>query len=238
MGKESSRMELGLSKKKKRWEDEINEFLKPGETEEMQGNEIKNNDTWIKVAKNRENGKEMDSEYAITAAAASGDSVHSRRCPPQDPSRPGRYLNCVKLDDYEMVNIVWPLTKDQTDFDWYGLQAFYVVPRLRANTCDPRHTLQCSSSLKGVKPSRADERKPQDVRVCHTFPRPRSLLSTESENSAVLFQFYTALSSLIQSTKSLPCLQSKVYRLNRFFFVWGHDPSTYVRRVRFLTSRW
>ena len=48
----------------------------------------------------------MESEYAMTAAAASGDSVHSRRCPPQDPIRPARYLNGVKLDDYEMVNIV------------------------------------------------------------------------------------------------------------------------------------
>ena len=66
---------------KKRWEDEINEFLKPAETEEMKGNEIKNNDTWIKVAKNRERWKAMESEYATTAAAASVDRVHSRRCP-------------------------------------------------------------------------------------------------------------------------------------------------------------
>ena len=57
--------------KKKRWEDEINDFLKPEETEETEGNEIKNNDTWIKVAKNRERWKTMESEYATTAAAVS-----------------------------------------------------------------------------------------------------------------------------------------------------------------------
>ena len=42
---------------KKRWEDEINDFPMPEETEETKGNEIKNNDTWIKVAKNRERWK-------------------------------------------------------------------------------------------------------------------------------------------------------------------------------------
>ena len=36
---------------KKRWEDEINDSLKPEETEETKVNEIKNNDTWIKICK-------------------------------------------------------------------------------------------------------------------------------------------------------------------------------------------
>ena len=35
------------------------DFLKPEETEETKGNEIKNNDTWIKVATIRERWKEM-----------------------------------------------------------------------------------------------------------------------------------------------------------------------------------
>ena len=42
-----------VERPKKRWEDEINEFLKPEETEETKGNETKNNDTWIKVAKKK-----------------------------------------------------------------------------------------------------------------------------------------------------------------------------------------
>ena len=48
-----------VGRPKKRWEDEINDFLKPEETEETKGNEIKN-DTWVKVAKSRKmesNGK-------------------------------------------------------------------------------------------------------------------------------------------------------------------------------------
>ena len=50
-----------VGRPKKRWEDEINEFLKPEETEETKGNEIKN-DTWIKMAKHRERCKAMESE--------------------------------------------------------------------------------------------------------------------------------------------------------------------------------
>ena len=46
---------------------------------------------------NEKRWKGMESGYAATAAAASVDSVHSRRCPPQDLIRPARYLNGVKV---------------------------------------------------------------------------------------------------------------------------------------------
>ena len=90
---------------KKRWENEINEFLKP-ETETTKGNEMKNNDTWIKVAKHRERWKAMESEHAETAAAISVDSATHSENPPQDPVRPARYLNGVKLGDCEVANII------------------------------------------------------------------------------------------------------------------------------------
>ena len=65
----------------------------------------------------------MECEHA-TATVASVACVHSRKCLPQDPIRPARFLNGVKLDDYEVVNISQPHTNDKTDFDWYGLQTF------------------------------------------------------------------------------------------------------------------
>ena len=82
MGKEGSRREPSQASapntrqteqwedRKRDGEDEINEFLKPKETAEMKGNEIKNNGAWIKVAKHRERWKAVESEYATTAAAA------------------------------------------------------------------------------------------------------------------------------------------------------------------------
>ena len=61
--KKSSRMESrtqqqnqneqSCRKTKKRWEDEINEFLKSEETEATKGSGIKNNDTWIWAAEQR-----------------------------------------------------------------------------------------------------------------------------------------------------------------------------------------
>ena len=62
-------------------------------------------ETWIKVAQNREIWKAIESEYATITAAASVDSVHSRRCPVEDPIGPARCLNCVKLDGYEVVHM-------------------------------------------------------------------------------------------------------------------------------------
>ena len=129
-------------------------------------------------------------------------------------------------------------TKDKTDFDRYGLQALYVVPRLRTRTCEPRHSPQCSGFLKEVKRSRADERKSQRCKsLPHSPPKPPSLLSTESEDSAVLFQFYTAgffsthdsAHCLMQCTKSLPCLLHKAYRFNRFFLCGVMTPALTFR---------
>ena len=40
-----------VGRPQKRWEDEVNDSLKPEETEETKGNERKNNDTLIKVPK-------------------------------------------------------------------------------------------------------------------------------------------------------------------------------------------
>ena len=54
----------------------------------------------------------MESEYTMAAAAASCDRRQSRRRlehheeTPQDAIRPARYVNGVKLGDYETISIV------------------------------------------------------------------------------------------------------------------------------------
>ena len=49
-----------VGRPRKRYEDDINQFFKPEETEETKGNELKNNDTWIRVAKDQIRWKEME----------------------------------------------------------------------------------------------------------------------------------------------------------------------------------
>ena len=67
---------------------------------------MKNDTHGSKWQKNRERWKAVECENAKTAAAISVDSVLRRENPPQDPIRPARYLNCVKLDDDEVANII------------------------------------------------------------------------------------------------------------------------------------
>ena len=83
----STRTNRTVGRQKKRWEDEVNDFLKPEETEETKGNEIENNDTWIKVAKNRERWKAMETNCAVEAA-----SLHT------DPMQEDLRVQCQQSD--------------------------------------------------------------------------------------------------------------------------------------------
>ena len=54
---------------RKRWEDEINEFIKTEETEESKGNDQKkNNDTWLQQAKQSKEWKAKEEEFAKTSS--------------------------------------------------------------------------------------------------------------------------------------------------------------------------
>ena len=49
---------------RKRWEDQVNDFFKPEETEATNGSDVKNNHTWIQVAKQGDKWKEKEYEFA------------------------------------------------------------------------------------------------------------------------------------------------------------------------------
>ena len=59
-----------MGRPRKRWEDDINQFLKPEETEATKGNDFKNNDAWIWAAKDTKNmernGKRLSQETENT----------------------------------------------------------------------------------------------------------------------------------------------------------------------------
>ena len=61
-GNESSRMETyrAVGRPKKRWEDEINDFLRPERTEDEISNVERNNNEWIKTAKDQEGWKKKE----------------------------------------------------------------------------------------------------------------------------------------------------------------------------------
>ena len=63
----------------KKWEDEINDFLRLEGTEEAKSNEERNNDAWIKTAKDQKGWKKMESKVALATAAALGMWRQCRR---------------------------------------------------------------------------------------------------------------------------------------------------------------
>ena len=90
-----------------------------------------------------------------------------------------------------------PLTKDQADFEWQGMQG--VLPRslpcLRSKECTKAILL----SQRKKSPEGLMSANHYDTRVCHAFSTSL-LFSTESEGSAVLLtQFLLQLSPFTQA---------------------------------------
>ena len=70
-----------LGRPKKRWEDEINDFLRPERTEDEISNVERNNNEWIKTAKDQEGWKKMEtsSQARQQHLAAQGTSAEGER---------------------------------------------------------------------------------------------------------------------------------------------------------------
>ena len=55
---------IPVGRPRKRWEDEINEFIKTEETSESIGSDLKNNDTWLQQAKQKKEWEAKEEEFA------------------------------------------------------------------------------------------------------------------------------------------------------------------------------
>ena len=68
-----------VGRPKKRWEDEINDFLRPERTEDETRNVERNNNERIRSAKDQKGWKKMENKFAMTAAAAPDPGRQRRR---------------------------------------------------------------------------------------------------------------------------------------------------------------
>ena len=68
-----------VGRPKKRWGDELNDFLRPERTEDEMSNVERNNNEWIKTAEDQEGWKKMENKFAMAAAPAPGTGHHRRR---------------------------------------------------------------------------------------------------------------------------------------------------------------
>ena len=66
------RTNRSVGRPRKRWEDDFNEFLRPEETEEAKGNDLKNNCTWKKQSKKHKEWKAKEDKFAKAQQHFSG----------------------------------------------------------------------------------------------------------------------------------------------------------------------
>ena len=90
-----------IERPRRRWEDDINEFLKLEEDETENSTESENK-SWIKAAKDRGRCILLENNYTMTAEERSENNARQRR---NHQSRPARYVNGVRLSEEEVADI-------------------------------------------------------------------------------------------------------------------------------------
>ena len=98
------RTNRAIGRPMKRWEDDINEFLKieDDETENFIESSSQINKTWINTAKDRGRWTPLEDKYTMTAEERHENNARIRR---NTQSRPARCVNGVRLLDEEVANI-------------------------------------------------------------------------------------------------------------------------------------
>ena len=101
-----------IGRPRRRWEDDINEFLKleENETENSTESDNKYNKSWIKTAKDRGRWILLEKDYTMTAEERSENNARQRR---NHQIRPARYVNGVRLSDHEVANITQHKVKEK-----------------------------------------------------------------------------------------------------------------------------
>ena len=100
------RTNRAIGRQRKRWEDDINEFLKlvEHETENFIESNSQINKTWINTAKDRGRWTLLEEKFTMTSEERHENNARLRMRR-NNQSRPARYVNRVRLSDEEVANI-------------------------------------------------------------------------------------------------------------------------------------
>ena len=98
------RTNRAIGRPRKRWEDDINEFLKrvEEETENLTESSNQVNKTWITTAKDRGRWTLLEENSTTNSEGRHENNTRTRR---NSHNIPARYVNRVKLSDEEVANI-------------------------------------------------------------------------------------------------------------------------------------
>ena len=87
----------------KRWEDDINEFLKfVDERQNLTESSDQMNKTWINSAKDRRRWALLEENFTMTSEERHENNARTRN---NSHNRPARYVNGVRLSEEEVANI-------------------------------------------------------------------------------------------------------------------------------------
>ena len=98
------RTNRAIGRPRKRWEDDMNEFLKfvEEETETLTESSNQINKTWINTAKDRGRWALLEENYTMTSEERHENNARTGR---NSHNRPARYVNGVRLSEEEVANI-------------------------------------------------------------------------------------------------------------------------------------
>ena len=98
---------MRLGDQEKRWEDDINEFLKlvEDETENFTESSSQINKTWINTAKDRARWTLLEEKYTVTSEERQENNARMRMRR-KNQSRPARYVNGVRLSAEEVTQVI------------------------------------------------------------------------------------------------------------------------------------
>ena len=102
--KSKYRTNRSLGRPRKRWEDDINEFLKQveDETENLTESSNQINKNWINTAKDPGRSTLLEENYTTNSERRHENNTRTRR---NSHNIPARYVNGVKLSDEELADI-------------------------------------------------------------------------------------------------------------------------------------
>ena len=98
------RTNRAIGRPRKRWEDDINDFLKlvEEETENLTESSSQINKTWINTAKDRGRWALLEENCTMTSEERHENNARTRR---NSHNRPARYVNGVRVSEEEVANI-------------------------------------------------------------------------------------------------------------------------------------
>ena len=211
-----------------RWEDEINDFLRPERTEDETSNVERYNNEWFKIAKDQEGWKkrETSSQWRQQQLPAQGTSAEGERLNVHDTWRGYDSVGTDARQCSKYSECFWREVRRELDGAHLhaGLRAPELCERLPTDESDLEILDRVRSCSRKTKVPVKDGL--MSTRACHTFPSlcTRSL---ESKDSTAVTEPFRPNS--VEFVSAIACVLFVLFFVR---FMWLHTLSSTVSQLR------